>query len=247
MTTVRSKLAGAFDLMFLFSRGLDRFSGTKQEALRSIGFMALMFAGIQATNYFYHPKGLEEIDAATLALFTAAHYLLAVILSLALIAAVAQALKAPERFWLYLSASNWTGFLISLAVLPLVVLAAKGMLVRDGIRLIKLFITIGPEMQMVRLHDRWHDPLKRWKLSPIDLAARERYADYGLARDRMFKATHTAHAPWRLVNFNDQRRGRIELLNDLLGRLPVPETAPETFDFPPLRSKPLPDRTTPLP
>jgi polyphosphate kinase 2 (PPK2 family) len=79
------------------------------------------------------------------------------------------------------------------------------------------------------------------------LAARERYADYGLARDRMFKATHTAYAPWRLVNFNDQRRGRIELLNDLLGRLPVPETAPETFDFPPLRSKPLPDRTTPLP
>lgn len=163
MTTVRSKLAGAFDLMFLFSRGLDRFSGTKQEALLSIGFMALMFAGIQATNYFYHPKGLEEIDAATLALFTAAHYLLAVILSLALIAAVAQALKVPERFWLYLSASNWTGFLISLAVLPLVVLAAKGMLVRDEAD--KIFVIISAYSYIVMGCILWRSLRVNWQIA----------------------------------------------------------------------------------
>jgi polyphosphate kinase 2 len=121
------------------------------------------------------------------------------------------------------------------------------MLVDDGFLLFKYWLTVDQAEQEARFDERLNDPLKRWKLSPIDLAARERYADYGLARDRMLKATHTAHAPWRLVNFNDQRRGRIELLTDLVGRLPIPEIAPEKLDFPPLLSEPLKDRAKPLP
>jgi polyphosphate kinase 2 len=121
------------------------------------------------------------------------------------------------------------------------------MLVGDGILLFKYWLTVDQAEQEARFAERLNDPLKRWKLSPIDLAAREHYADYGLARDRMLKATHTAHAPWSLVNFNDQRRGRIDLLNDFLDRLAVPEIAPEKLNFPRLRSKPLLDRTTPLP
>ena len=62
--------------------------------------------------------------------------------------------------------------------------------------------------------------MKRWKLSPIDLKAREKYADYGRARDEMLAATHNKRAPWTLVDFNDQRRGRLALIRHLLDHLP---------------------------
>ncbi|MFD2579673.1 hypothetical protein ACFSTD_15995 [Novosphingobium colocasiae] len=64
-----------------------------------------------------------------------------------------------------------------------------------------------------RLHERLDDPLKRWKLSPIDLAAREQYGAYTKAREAMLEATHTRHAPWTLVDFNDQRLGRLTLIS----------------------------------
>jgi hypothetical protein len=70
------------------------------------------------------------------------------------------------------------------------------------------------------------DPLKRWKLSPIDLQARQQYAEYTRAREDMLRATHTDHAPWTLVEFNSQKRGRLTLIRNLLDRLPdtcVPE------------------------
>ena len=80
--------------------------------------------------------------------------------------------------------------------------------------------------QEERFAERAADPLKRWKLSPIDLKARERYVDYGQARDAMFKATHRKYAPWHVVEFNDQRRGRLNLIRHLLDHVPdcrVPE------------------------
>ncbi|MCP5270592.1 MAG: polyphosphate kinase 2 [Burkholderiaceae bacterium] len=116
------------------------------------------------------------------------------------------------------------------------------LLVDDGILLFKYWLTVDQAQQEERFAERQQDPLKRWKLSPIDVKARERYADYGEARARMLKATHTRHAPWTLVDFNDQRRGRLTLIRDLLDRLPdhdVPETL---VDLPPLGHKPLKER-----
>ncbi|MEP6635027.1 MAG: polyphosphate kinase 2, partial [Luteimonas sp.] len=86
------------------------------------------------------------------------------------------------------------------------------------------------------------DPLKGWKLSPIDVAARARYADYTRAREAMLKATHTPHAPWTLVDFNDQKRGRLTLIRDLLDRLPDTEVPEATVEFPTLVGKPQKER-----
>jgi polyphosphate kinase len=113
------------------------------------------------------------------------------------------------------------------------------LLVDDGILLFKYWLTVDQEKQEERFHERAADPLKRWKLSPIDFKAREKYADYGRARELMLKATHSAHAPWTLVDFNDQRRGRLALIRDLLGRIPEHAVPEAKVEFPPLAHKPL--------
>ena len=93
-------------------------------------------------------------------------------------------------------------------------------LVDDGIILLKYFLTCDQKEQEKRFAERLEDPVKRWKLSPVDLQAREKYDDYTKARERMLKATHTDKAPWTLVDFNDQRLGRLTLIRDLLDRVP---------------------------
>ena len=113
------------------------------------------------------------------------------------------------------------------------------MLVDDGILLIKYWLTVDQAQQEQRFAERLNDPLKRWKLSPVDLQARAKYADYGRARDAMLKATHTDHAPWTLVDFNDQRQGRLTLIRHLLSRVPDTDVPPEALSFPPLPGKPL--------
>lgn len=116
--------------------------------------------------------------------------------------------------------------------------AFEKMLVDDGILLFKYWLTVDQAEQEARFAERLNDPLKRWKLSPIDLEARGRYREYGRARDTMLKATHTPHAPWTLVDFNDQRRGRLTLIRDLLSRLPDVDVPAEALEFPPLARKP---------
>ena len=116
------------------------------------------------------------------------------------------------------------------------------MLVDDGILLFKYWLCCDQEQQEKRFVERLRDPLKRWKLSPIDVEARKRYGDYTRAREAMLKATHTAHAPWTLVDFNDQRRGRLTLIRNLLGRLPDTRVDVPTIEFPPLPGKPARER-----
>lgn len=111
------------------------------------------------------------------------------------------------------------------------------LLVDDGILLFKYWLTVDQDKQEERFADRLEDPLKRWKLSPIDLVAREKYEDYGLARDRMLEQTHTGHAPWTLVDFNDQRLGRLTLIRHLLDHLPDTHVPAQRMDFPPLNGK----------
>jgi polyphosphate kinase 2 len=89
-------------------------------------------------------------------------------------------------------------------------------LVEDGIHLFKFWLTIGREMQLKRFHDRRHDPLKVWKLSPIDIEALQRFDDYTTARNRMLEASHSEEAPWRIVFNNDKKRGRLAILRSVL-------------------------------
>ena len=116
------------------------------------------------------------------------------------------------------------------------------LLVDDGLLLLKYWLTVDQAEQEQRFAERLEDPLKRWKLSPIDLKAREKYAAYGDARDAMLKATHSAHAPWTLVDFNDQRRGRLALIRHLLAHVPDTQVAPTQLDLPPLAGPPLTER-----
>jgi polyphosphate kinase 2 len=89
-------------------------------------------------------------------------------------------------------------------------------LTRDGIKLFKFWLSIGREMQLKRFHDRRHDPLKTWKLSPVDLKALDKWEEYSVARDRMLKATDSAHAPWTVIRANDKNRLRLNAIRVVL-------------------------------
>ena len=116
------------------------------------------------------------------------------------------------------------------------------LLVDDGVLVFKYWLSVDQAQQEARFAERLADPLKRWKLSPIDLKARDKYEAYGRARDTMLEATHTKYAPWTLVDFNDQRRGRLTLIRDLLSRVPDTECPPEAIEFAPLAGEPLKER-----
>jgi polyphosphate kinase len=120
--------------------------------------------------------------------------------------------------------------------------AFEKQLVDDGIRLFKYWLSCDQEEQEARFAERVADPLKRWKLSPIDVKARGLYAEYTAAREAMFAATHTPQAPWTVVEFNDQKRGRLTLIRDLLDRLPDHTLPEEPIEWPELGHKPLKER-----
>lgn len=94
------------------------------------------------------------------------------------------------------------------------------MLVKSGIKLLKYYLDITRDEQKKRLKARNTDPLKQWKISPIDKKALERWDDYSQARNAMLARTHTLMAPWTIVDANDKRRARLNLIKDLLTRLP---------------------------
>lgn len=94
--------------------------------------------------------------------------------------------------------------------------AFEKMITDDGISFFKIWLNVGQEMEIKRFHDRRHDPLKSWKLSPIDLKALSKWDDYTKARDDMLAATHTDFAPWTIVRSNDKRRARINALRHIL-------------------------------
>jgi len=94
--------------------------------------------------------------------------------------------------------------------------AFEQMIKDDGIALFKIWLNVGQEMQIKRFHDRRHNPLKSWKLSPIDIKALGKWDDYTKARDQMLSATHTKHAPWTIVRSNDKRRARLNAIRHVL-------------------------------
>ena len=98
-------------------------------------------------------------------------------------------------------------------------LSFEHMLVRSGIRLFKYYLDITRDEQQRRLEDRRRNPLKQWKISPIDAEALRRWDDYSRARNQMLARTHNAVTPWKIVRADDKRSARVNLIKDLLLRL----------------------------
>jgi polyphosphate kinase len=120
--------------------------------------------------------------------------------------------------------------------------AFEKLLVDDGLLLFKYWLCCDQAKQEERFAERAADPLKGWKLSPIDLDARGKYDAYTKAREAMLRATHTEFAPWTLVDFNDQKIGRLTLIRDLLDRVPDTRTEEPPLELPPLKGKPGKER-----
>jgi polyphosphate kinase 2 len=112
----------------------------------------------------------------------------------------------------------------------------------DGILLYKYWLCCDQAVQEERFRNRLENPMKRWKLSPIDIEARKHYDDYTAAREHMLAVTHTDFAPWTLVDFNDQKVGRLTLLRNLLDRVPDTELPLDDIPWPPLPHEPSKER-----
>jgi len=93
-------------------------------------------------------------------------------------------------------------------------------IIDNGIMLLKYWLEVGDEEQERRFKARINDPVRQWKLSPMDLPSRERWYDYSRARDMMLEATDTEHAPWHIVHSDDKKRARLNLISDLLEQIP---------------------------
>ena len=102
----------------------------------------------------------------------------------------------------------------------------EGMLARDGVRIFKIFLSIGREMQMKRLRARWVDPLNHWKITPIDARAIEKWADYSTAFEAMIATTDRPEAPWTVILGNDKLRARLAVMRTVLTALPYTEDKP---------------------
>ena len=109
------------------------------------------------------------------------------------------------------------------------------MLVDSGILLLKYWFSVSDEEQEARFRDRIKDPMRRWKLSPMDLEARERWEDFSLAKDAMFARTNIPEAPWFTVPADDKRRARLNTIHHLLSKVPYRDMTPQAIKLPPRR------------
>jgi len=107
------------------------------------------------------------------------------------------------------------------------------MLVRSGIQLIKYWFSISDDEQHLRFLGRIHDPLKQWKLSPMDLESRRRWEDYTRAKEVMLERTHIAEAPWWVVQAVDKKKARLNCIHHLLGQMRYEEVAYPPIVLPP--------------
>jgi polyphosphate kinase 2 len=103
------------------------------------------------------------------------------------------------------------------------VVAFERMLVASGMRVLKYYLDISRDEQAERLEARKSDPLKQWKISPIDAVALEHYDDYTKARDEMLIATHDEQVPWTIVCADKKKKARLALIRDLLKRTHAPD------------------------
>ena len=107
------------------------------------------------------------------------------------------------------------------------------MLVRSGIILIKYWFSVSDEEQEKRFQARVHDPMRRWKLSPMDLKSREKWVEYSKAKDDMFNHTDIKQAPWYVVRADDKRRARLNCITHLLSMIDYEDVTPPPLELPP--------------
>jgi polyphosphate kinase 2 len=107
------------------------------------------------------------------------------------------------------------------------------MLVRAGIILVKYWFSVSDAEQERRFQSRLEDPAKRWKLSPMDLQSRTRWVEYSRAKDEMFAHTDIKQAPWYVVNADDKKRARLNLISHLLKLIPYRDLTPDAIKLPP--------------
>ncbi len=107
------------------------------------------------------------------------------------------------------------------------------MLVRSGINVVKYWFSVSDSEQERRFQARIKDPPKRWKLSPMDLQSRARWIEYSMAKDEMFRHTDIRQAPWYVVNADDKKRARLNVISHLLSLIPYEDLTPEPIVLPP--------------
>ena len=105
-------------------------------------------------------------------------------------------------------------------------------IVDAGIILIKVWLEVGREEQAKRFAARINDPLRQWKLSPMDVLSYNRWYDYSRARDMMFKSTNSKHAPWCVIRSDDKRRARLNCISHVLKTIPYKRLSPEKVVLP---------------
>jgi polyphosphate kinase 2 len=106
------------------------------------------------------------------------------------------------------------------------------MFVRSGIRLFKLWFEVSRDEQFERFQSRRLDPVKQWKLSPIDMASLDKWDAYTDAKNAMFRHTDTPEAPWTVILSDDKKRARLNAMRHILSQLPYPDKDPETDIIP---------------
>jgi len=111
--------------------------------------------------------------------------------------------------------------------------AFEQMLIRSGILLVKYWFSVSDAEQERRFHDRLNDPTRRWKLSPMDLESRARWVEYSIAKDDMFAHTDTKQSPWFVVEADDKRRARLNVITHLLSLVPYGDLTPDEMELPP--------------
>jgi polyphosphate kinase 2 (PPK2 family) len=108
------------------------------------------------------------------------------------------------------------------------------MLQRSGIHLIKYWFSVSDEEQERRFQDRMKNPTKRWKLSPMDLESRKHWAEYSRAKDEMFAVTDTKMSPWFVVNAEDKKSARLNVIRHLLSQFDYRDLTPAPLKLPKL-------------
>jgi polyphosphate kinase 2 len=108
------------------------------------------------------------------------------------------------------------------------------MLIRSGILLVKYWFSVSDEEQERRFKGRMNDPAKRWKLSPMDMESRKHWAEYSRAKDEMFALTDLKHAPWHVVNSENKKAARLNVVKHLLSLIPYEDLTPKPLPLPPL-------------
>ncbi|MBI1779183.1 MAG: polyphosphate kinase 2 [Proteobacteria bacterium] len=112
----------------------------------------------------------------------------------------------------------------------------EDMLIRSGLHLVKYWFSVSDKEQEKRFRERVRNPIKRWKLSPMDLESRKRWVEYSKAKDIMLEHTDTKRSPWWVVDADDKKRARLNCIEHLLQRIPYRDMMPVEIELPPRQS-----------